>query len=81
MDLKTRVDTYQIEFGEYGIVEVQTEYNATEENELTIRVKQDDTDGYFRDVANIPGDLIYTLISTLEIAADKLAELSGEPKN
>lgn len=78
MELKTRVDTYQAKFGEYGIVEIETIYNVIEENELIIRVKQDNADTYFRDVANIPGDLIYVLISTLEIAADKLNELSSQ---
>ncbi len=77
MGLKTRVDTHQVEFGEHGIIEVETTYNFDKDNMFNINVKSDTDDGYFRNTATISGSLIYTLISMLQTAAEQLAELDG----
>ena len=75
MSLNTRVDTYQIEFGEHGILQVETTYNFEKDNTVVIRVKQNNDDGFFNNTGSMSGSLIYSLIDMLETAAEQLDKL------
>lgn len=76
MKLNTRIDTYQVKFGEHGVLQVESQYNLDEENTVVIRVKSDNEDGYYHNVTVMPGNLLRDLIDTLRIIENNLLESS-----